>query len=83
MGQRQRLLHDPNCKNLYLERKIVLKKIEEGKKNEAQATEKLHLAEEKIKTLNKHFEELLIQAESKTKQYLSRDVQIERPRPSK
>jgi len=83
LGQRQRLLHDPNCKNLYLERKIVLKKIEEGKKNEAQATERLHLAEEKIKTLNKHFEELLIQAESKTKQYLSRDVRIERPRPSK
>ena len=83
LGQRQRLLHDPNCKNLYLERKIVLKKIEEGKKNELQATERLHLAEEKIMTLNKHLEELLIQAESKTKQYLSRDVQIERPRPSK
>jgi len=83
LGQRQRLLHDPTCKNLYLERKIVLRKIDDGKKDELQATERLHLAEEKIKALNKHFEELLVQAESKTKEYLSRDVQIERPRPSK
>jgi hypothetical protein len=83
LGQRQRLLHDPNCKNLYIERKIVLKKIEEGKKNELQATERLHVAEGKIRTLNKNFEELLVQAESKTKQYLSRDIQIERPRPSR
>jgi len=29
LGHRQRLLHDPNCKNLYLERKIVLKKSED------------------------------------------------------
>ena len=83
LGQRQRLLHDPTCKNLYLERKIVLKKIEEGRKDEVQATERLHSADEKIKALNKHFEELLVQAESKTKEYLSRDVQIERPRPSR
>jgi len=83
LGQRQRLLHDPTCKNLYLERKIVLKKIEEGRKDEVQATERLHSAEEKIKAMNKHFEELLVQAESKTKTYLSRDVQIERPRPSR
>jgi hypothetical protein len=83
LGQRQRLLHDPNCKNLYLERKVVLKKIEEGKKNAIHAAERLHLAEEKIKALNKHFEELLVQAESKTKQYLSKDVQIERPQPSR
>src|SRR3989442_570514 len=66
LGQRQRLLHDPTCKNLYLYRKIILKKIEEGKKDEVQASERLHLAEEKIKALNKHFEELLVQAESKT-----------------
>jgi len=83
LGQRQRLLHDPTCKNLYLERKIVFKKIEEGRKDEVQATERLHSADEKIKALNKHFEELLVQAESKTKEYLSRDVQIERPRPSR
>ncbi len=83
LGQRQRLLHDPTCKNLYLDRKIILKKIEEGKKDEVQASERLHLAEEKIKALNKHFEELLVQAESKSKEYLSRDVQIERPRPSR
>jgi len=80
LGQRHRLLNDPNTKNLYQERKNVLKKIEDGKKNEQQATERLHVAMEKIKILNKHFEELLSQAESKTKQYLSRDVQIERPR---
>jgi hypothetical protein len=83
LGQRQRLLHDPACKNLYLDRKIILKKIEEGKKDELQAAERLHLAQEKIKALNKHFEELLVQAESKSKEYLSRDVQIERPRPSR
>jgi hypothetical protein len=81
LGQRQRLLHDPNCKNLYLERKIVLTKIDEGKKDELQATERLHSAEDRIKALNKHFEELLVQAESKTGEYLSRDVHIERPRP--
>ena len=80
LSQRQRLLQDQNCKNLYLERKVVLKKIEEGKKEEHQALEKLHTAQEKIKTLNKHFEDLLSQAESKTKQYLSRDIQIERQR---
>jgi hypothetical protein len=83
LGQRQRLLHDPNCKNLYLERRIVLKKIEEGRKDEVQAAERLHLAQEKIKALERHFEELLVQAESKTKEYLSRDVQIERARASK
>jgi len=83
LGQRQRLLRDPTCKNLYLERKIVLKKIDDGKKDELQATERLHLAEEKIKALNRHFEELLVQAESKTKEYLSRDIQLERPRPSR
>ena len=81
LGQRQRLLHDATCKNLYLERKIVLKKIDDGKKDELQATERRHLAEEKINTLNKHFEELLVQAESKTKEYLSRDIQIERRPP--
>jgi hypothetical protein len=80
LGQRQRLLQDQNCKNLYLDRKIILKKIEEGKKEEDLALEKLHTAKEKIKTLNKHFEDLLSQAESKTKHYLSRDIQIERPR---
>jgi hypothetical protein len=83
LGQRQRLLHDPTCKNLYLERKILLKKIGEGKKEELQAAERLLLAEERIKALNKHFEELLVQAESKTKEYLSRDIQLERARPSK
>ena len=83
LGQRQRLLHDPTCKNLYLERKIVLKKIDDGKRDELQAAERLRLAEEKIKALNKHFEELLAQAESKTKEYLSRDIEIERPRPPK
>lgn len=83
LGQRQRLLHDPACKNLYLERKLVLKKIDDAKKDELQATERLHLAQEKIKTLNKHFEELLVQAELKTKEYLSRDIQIERPGPSR
>ena len=82
LGQRQRLLHDPTCKNLYLERKILLKKIDEGKKEELRAAEKLRLAEDRIKSLNQHFEELLVQAESKTKEYLSRDVQIERPRAS-
>ena len=83
LGQRQRLLHDPTCKNLYLERKIVLRKIDDGRKDELQAVEKLHVAGEKIQALTKHFEELLVQAESKTKEYLSRDIQIERPRPSK
>jgi hypothetical protein len=83
LGQRQRLLHDPTCKNLYLERKILLKKIDEEKKEELQAAERLQLAEEKIKGLNKHFEELLVQAESKTKEYLSRDIQLERARPSR
>ena len=83
LGQRQRLLHDPACKNLYLDRKTVLKKIEEAKKDELQASERLHMAGEKIKALNKHFEELLVQAESKSKEYLSRDVRIERPRPSR
>lgn len=80
LGQRQRLLRDPNCKNLYHERKTVLKKIDEGKKEEHQALEKLHTAQEKIKTLDRHFEDLLGQAESKTKQYLSREIQIERLR---
>ncbi len=83
LGLRQRLLREPTCKNLYLERKVVLKKIDDGKKDELQAAEKLHLTEEKIKTLNKHFEELLMQAESKTKEYLSRDVQLERSRPAR
>jgi len=83
LGQRQRLLRDATCKNLYLERKTVLRKIDDRKKDELQANERFHLAEEKIKALSKHFEELLVQAESKTKEYLSRDVQIERPRPSK
>jgi hypothetical protein len=83
LGQRQRLLHDPTCKDLYLERKILLKKIDEEKKEELQAAERLQLAEEKIKGLNKHFEELLVQAESKTKEYLSRDIQLERARPSR
>ena len=81
LGQRQRLLHEPTCKNLYLERKIVLKRINDGKNDEPQARERLRFAEERIRALNKHFEELLVQAESKTKEYLSRDVQIERPRP--
>ncbi len=83
LGQRQRLLRDPTCKNLYLERKIVLRRIDDGKKDELQATERLHFAQEKIKALNEHFEELLVQAESKTKEYLTRDIQIERPRPSR
>ena len=83
LGQRQRLLRDATCKNLYLERKTVLRKIDDRKKDELQANERFHLAEEKIKALSKHFEELLVQAELKTKEYLSRDVQIERPRPSK
>jgi hypothetical protein len=80
LGQRQRLLQDQNCKNLYLDRKTVLKKIEDGKKEEDLALEKLHMAKEKTKTLNKHLEDLLSQAESKAKHYLSRDVQIERSR---
>jgi hypothetical protein len=80
LGRRHHLLQDPSCKNLYLERKVVLKRIEDGKKDELQATERLRFAQEKIKTLNKRFEELLGQTESKTKQYLSRDIQIERLR---
>ena len=83
LGQRQRLLKDPNCKNLYLERKNVLKKIEEEKRSEHQARERLRTSREKIQTLSKHFEDLLAQAEAKTKQHLSRDIQIERPRSPK
>ena len=80
LGQRQRLLQNPNCKNLYLERKNVLRKIEEGKKNEHQALDRLHTAQEKIKTLNGHFEDLLTQAEMRTREYLSRNIQIDRSR---
>lgn len=80
LSQRQRLLQDQKVKNLYQERKVVLKKIEEGRKEEHQALEKLQSAQARIQSLDKHFEDLLGQAESKTKQYLSRDVQMERPR---
>ena len=83
LGKRQRLLQDQNCKHLYAERKIVLKKIEDGKKEEHLALERLRTARERIERLSKNFEDLLIQAESKTKHYLSRDIQIERPRAQK
>ncbi len=78
LAQRQRLLQDPSCKDMYVERRMVFKKIENGKKDEQHAIERLQVAKEKITTLNRRYVELLAQAESKTKQYLSRDVQIER-----
>lgn len=81
LARRRELLRNPNCKSMYQERKEILSRIGEMKKMEESLLERSRSVREMSLTVNRHLSELLSQAESRTREYVGRAVQLERPSP--
>ncbi len=80
LSKRWRLLQNPDCKALYSSRKEALRRLELARKTVDVASERVRILGEKRRLAEQRVEELLKQAEAKAKEYLGREVQIERPR---
>lgn len=80
LSKRWRLLQNPECKALYGSRRESLKRLEVERKGVVEASERVRVLREKSRLSEQRVEDLLKQAETKAKEYLERDVQIERPK---
>lgn len=78
ISRRRELLHKTEVKEMYEYRKGLLLKIDETKKQEEQVEERIRSVASMTEALNKRLLELLRLAESKTKEYVGREVELER-----
>ena len=77
MARRRELLHSPDVKEMYEWRKGLLLKIEETRRQEQEVEERMRSVASMAETLNKRLQELLKLAETKTREYVGRDVELE------
>jgi hypothetical protein len=77
VARRRELLQNPECRKLYEYRKGLLLKIEETRKQEQQIDERVRSVSSMTEAVKRRLAELLRLAESKTREYLGRDVQLE------
>ena len=77
LNRRRELLRNADCKDKYEHRKTLLTKTEEKGKEELEVRERIQSATSMTETLNKRLIELLKQAESKTREYVGQEVELE------
>jgi hypothetical protein len=77
LARRRELLRSPDCKDTYERRKGLLSKIEEIRKEELDLQERMKSATSMTEAVNKRLEELLKQAEMKTREYVGQAVDLE------
>lgn len=77
LTRRRELLRTVDCKDKYEHRKILLTKTEAIKKEELEVQERIRSATSMTEAVNKRLLELLKQAESKTREYVGQEVELE------
>ncbi len=77
LARRRELLHKKEVKENYEWRKGLLLKIEETRKQELEVQERMRSVASMTDALNKRLAELLRLAESKAREYVGQDVQLE------
>jgi uncharacterized coiled-coil DUF342 family protein len=77
LSRRRELLRNADCKDMYEHRKNLLSKIEVMKKEELEVQERIKSAASMTDALNRRLSELLKQAESKTREYVGKQVELE------
>jgi hypothetical protein len=77
LARRRELLRSRDCKDKYEHRRSLLSKLEETKKEELEVQERVKSATSMTDALNRRLIELLKQAESKTLEYVGKDVDLE------
>jgi hypothetical protein len=77
VARRRELLHKQDVKEMYEYRKGLLLKIEETRKQEQEVEERMRSVASMTDALNKRLAELLRLAETKTREYVGQDVQLE------
>lgn len=78
ISRRRELLRKSEVKEMYEYRKGLMLKIDETKKQEEQVEERIRSVASMTEALNKRLSDLLRLAESKTKEYVGREVELER-----
>ncbi len=79
VARRRELLRKPEVKESYEYRKGLLLKIEETRRREVEVQERIRSVASMTEALNKRLVELLRLAETKTREYVGKDVELERP----
>jgi hypothetical protein len=77
LARRRELLRNAECKDMYERRKGLLSKIEETRREELELQEKMKSAASMTEAVNKRLIDLLKQAESKTREYVGQQVELE------
>jgi len=77
LSRRRELLLNADCKDTYERRKGLLSKIEETKKEELEVQERMKSAASMTEVVNKRLVELLKLAETKTREYVGQEVELE------
>jgi hypothetical protein len=77
VARRRELLQKRDVKETYEWRKGLLLKIDETKKQEQEIQERIRSLESMTEALSKRLADLLRQAETKTREYVGKDVQLE------
>jgi hypothetical protein len=77
VSRRRELIHKKEVKESYEFRKGLLLKIEETRKQEQEVQERIRSVASMTEALNRRLAELLRLAETKTREYVGQDVQLE------
>jgi hypothetical protein len=77
LTRRRELLRNPECKDMYERRKVLLSKIEETRRGELELQEKMKSAASMTEAVNKRLIDLMKQAETKTREYVGQQVELE------
>ncbi len=78
LARRRELLRNPESKDMYQKRKEILARIDEAHKQEEKVQERSRSINAMSEALNKRLSELLAIAEAKTREYVGREVELER-----
>ena len=79
LARRRELLQNPGCKDAYQHRKQLLLRIEEAKGREKEIEERSRSVSSMSDALGKRLIELLKLAETKSREYIGKDVELEKP----
>ncbi len=79
VARRRELLRKPDVKEGYEYRKGLLLRIEETRRQETEVQDRIRSVASMSEALDKRLAELLRLAESKTREYVGKDVELERP----
>ena len=77
LARRRELLQSPECKNMHIQRKEMIARIESEKRELETLETKLLSAHETVKLSDQRLSELALLAENKTREYVRREIQLE------